>query len=151
MSFVKEIREAIGDGRPLLLAGTALLLTDPDEKLLLVRRADDDTWGLVGGYLEIGETPEDAARREAKEETGFVVADVDLFGVFAGPDIYHDYDEGRVYGVTVVYTGRAAGGAPKVQPEEVKEARFFAPDALPATLERSTGPILARYREAARR
>jgi ADP-ribose pyrophosphatase YjhB (NUDIX family) len=147
MSFVKEIRAAVGDDRPLLLAGTGLLLTDPDGRLLLVRRADDDTWGLVGGYLEIGEGPEEAARREAQEETGFEAEGVELFGVFAGPEIYHDYDQGRVHGVTIVYTGRVAGGEPKIQPEEVKEARFFPLDALPPKLEQSAGPILARYRE----
>jgi 8-oxo-dGTP pyrophosphatase MutT (NUDIX family) len=37
-------------------------------------------WGLVGGHVEPGETPEDAARREVREETGFAVGNLTPFG-----------------------------------------------------------------------
>ena len=145
MTFVLEVREAVGDDRPLLLAGTGLIVLDSDGRLLLQRRTDDDTWSLVGGYLEIGETPEESARREAKEEVGLELGELELFGVFAGPEVYHDYDQGRVYGVTIVYVARDVAGEPRADQEEAKEARFFGLDELPAKLERVTAPLVERF------
>ena len=99
MSYVEELRAAVGE-RPLLLAGTGLLATDPAGRLLLQRRSDDGTWSLVGGYLEIGESPAEAVRREAQEEVGLELGEVRLYGVFASPEFFHDYpQDGRVYSV----------------------------------------------------
>ncbi len=145
MTFVLELREAVGDGRPLLLAGTGLIVLDREGRVLLQRRTDDDTWSLAGGYLEIGEEPEEGARREAKEEVGLELGELELFGVFAGPEYYHDYDQGRMYGVTIDYIARDAAGKPKADQDEVKSTRFFALDDLPETLERTTRPILERF------
>ena len=145
MTFVLEIREAVGDDRPLLLAGTGLIVLDPDGRLLLQRRTDDDTWSLVGGYLEIGEAPEDAARREAQEEVGLDLGELELFGVFAGPELYHDYDRGRVYSVTIAYVARDVTGEPRADQDEVKGTRFFGLDELPETLEHVTRPLVERF------
>lgn len=51
------------------------LLVDPADRLLMLRRAPDTTlgpgqWGLPAGKIEPGETPEQAARREMREEIG---------------------------------------------------------------------------------
>ena len=46
-----------------------VLLVDPDGQVLLARRRDGQGWSLPGGHIEDGETPEQAARRELKEET----------------------------------------------------------------------------------
>ena len=52
-----------------------IIFTDPDGAVLLLRRGDGgtypDTWGLPAGKIEDGETPEQAARRETLEETGY--------------------------------------------------------------------------------
>lgn len=150
MTFVLEVREAVGDDRPLLLAGTGLIVLSRDGRLLLQRRSDDDTWSLVGGYLEIGEAPEDAARREAQEEVGLDLGDLELFGVFAGPELYHDYDQGRVYSVTIAYVARDVSDEPKADHDEVKATRFFSLDALPEKLEHVTRPLIERFIEAER-
>lgn len=150
MTYVLDVRKAVGDDRPLLLAGAGLIVLDREGRVLLQRRTDDDTWSLVGGYLEIGELPEDAARREAKEEVGLDLGELELFGVFAGPDIYHDYDQGRVYGVTIIYVARDVAGEPEADHDEVKATRYFALDALPDRLESTTRPVLARFTASAR-
>lgn len=57
--------------------GARIVLIDPDSRLLLLHfrysdgpLAGSDYWGLPGGGIETGETPEDGARRELREETG---------------------------------------------------------------------------------
>ena len=145
MSYVLEMREAVGEGRDLLLAGTGLIVLDPEGRLLLQRRSDDDTWSLVGGYLEIGESPKEAARREAMEEVGLELGELELFDVVAGREIYHDYAQGRVYPVTLVYVARNVMGEPKADQDEVKSTRYFALDALPEKLEHVTRPVLERF------
>ena len=46
----------------------------PGSALLLMQRSDNGSWGLPGGYVEIGETVSAAAVREVQEETGVAVA-----------------------------------------------------------------------------
>ncbi len=62
-----------------------VLLVDPDDRLLLVRLVSPDTgvafWAPVGGGIEPGETPAQAAVREVAEETGFE-------GLALGPQVY---------------------------------------------------------------
>jgi 8-oxo-dGTP diphosphatase len=57
--------------------------------VLLIRRASSPYKGcyaLPGGFVDIGETVEDAARRELAEETGVKVGDITLIGVYSRPD-----------------------------------------------------------------
>lgn len=53
-----------------------------DGRLLAIRRADNGTWELPGGVLELEETPEDGVRREVLEETGIQVEVAELTGVY---------------------------------------------------------------------
>jgi 8-oxo-dGTP pyrophosphatase MutT (NUDIX family) len=58
---------------------------DRDERVLLVRRTDDRTWGLIAGWVEPGEAPHETVVREFAEETGYDVVVDALVGVFARP------------------------------------------------------------------
>jgi ADP-ribose pyrophosphatase YjhB (NUDIX family) len=53
-----------------------------DGRLLAIRRADNGTWELPGGVLELDEAPEDGVRREVWEETGIHVEVDQLTGVY---------------------------------------------------------------------
>jgi 8-oxo-dGTP pyrophosphatase MutT (NUDIX family) len=146
LTYVAELRESVGD-RPVLLPGVALLAFDADGRLLLQQRVDDGTWSLVGGLLEIGESPEAGMRREAAEEVGLQVGDLELCDAVGGADYYHDYPgQGRVYGVTAVY--RVTGLRDQARPdrEESRAATFFRLADLPTELERTTRLILERQR-----
>ena len=62
---------------------------DAEGMLLLVRRRNSPFAGalaLPGGYVEVGETVEDACRRELLEETGIRVGRLHLVGVYSAPD-----------------------------------------------------------------
>jgi 8-oxo-dGTP diphosphatase len=61
---------------------------DPGGRLLLIHRKNPPFRGqyaLPGGYVEYGETTEQAAARELAEETGLVAVDLSLIGVYSDP------------------------------------------------------------------
>jgi 8-oxo-dGTP pyrophosphatase MutT (NUDIX family) len=54
------------------------LLVDEEGKMLLEHRSDDLLWGIPGGWVDVGEGPEDAVRREFIEEANLVVEPVEV-------------------------------------------------------------------------
>jgi glycerol 3-phosphatase-2 len=112
------------------------------EEVLLMRRSDNGHWGLPGGFVEIGESVADAARREVAEETGWSVALGPLIGVYSNPETHVvDYGtakgpgpqgaERRVQIVNLCFHATALEAGEMTTPEETLEMGFFAVDALP--------------------
>jgi ADP-ribose pyrophosphatase YjhB (NUDIX family) len=94
-----------------------------DGAILLVRRAIEPrigTWVFPGGFMDLGETAEEAAVRETREEAMVEVEELRLVGVYtrSGPGV-----------VVIVYEARALG-AGEAGPE-CSEVGWFAPDAIP--------------------
>ena len=71
--------------------------------IVLVRRKDAprDKHAIVGGFVEVGETMEDAVRREVKEETNLDVTDIELFTIYSDPQ-----RDARRHTVSAVYKGK---------------------------------------------
>jgi 8-oxo-dGTP diphosphatase len=70
---------------PLLTVDTLILY---EGKIVLIKRRNPpyrDHFALPGGFVEVGETVEAAAAREAKEETGLDIKLVKLLGVYSDP------------------------------------------------------------------
>jgi 8-oxo-dGTP diphosphatase len=79
-----------------------------EEGVVLIRRGSDPfegQWALPGGFVEVGETVEEAARREAAEETGLAVELAHLVGVYSEPD-----RDPRGHNVSVAFLARVLGG-----------------------------------------
>lgn len=109
-----------------------------DGKVLLIRRAVEPAlgqWALPGGFMEIGETPEEAALRELAEETGVEGKVKRLLGVV--------YQGSARYGsVVVMGFVLEASGEPRPG-SDAEEAGFFAPDASPPLAFASHRELLA--------
>ncbi len=101
-------------------------------------------WGIPGGSLEPGETLEEAARREAREEVGLEIAgQLHLFNVYSGKEQFYQYPNGdQVYGVCVVYWTREFHGRLKGEGEEVLEHKYYRIDHLPEAINPLDRPIL---------
>ena len=125
--YIHGLRPLIGHRKIILNAATTII--ERDGKILLQRRTDNGKWGLIGGLLEMNETYQEAALREAREETGLEIRLESFLG------IYHNHD--MVWGngdcahvVTAFFTAAVISGEPRVD-EESFELRFFGLEEIP--------------------
>ena len=90
---------------PLLAADTLIELADhPGRIVLIERRNPPHGWALPGGFVDVGETMEHAAMREAREETGLDVTLVCLLGCYSDPA-----RDPRGHTVSLVYVAHGRG------------------------------------------
>ena len=129
-----QLRDMEGKQRPVCPGCGRVLYYDPkvaaasiierDGKILLIRRAGDPgygLWSMPGGYVDRGEVVEEAAMREAREETGLEVEIDRLVGLFseAGHPV-----------MVAAFVVREVGGCLGPGPEAL-EVGFFPPEGLP--------------------
>jgi ADP-ribose pyrophosphatase YjhB (NUDIX family) len=130
-----EARTLEADHRPRLVCGSGHVtwrnprvvvgtLPVSGGDVYLARRAIEpalDRWTYPGGFLEVGESAQEGARRETEEETELRIEIGRLIGVYSRP---------HVGIVTIVYEATVVGG--RAEPAaETSEVRAFAPDDIP--------------------
>ena len=149
--YYRELRDLVGP-RPVILCGANVILVDGHGRVLLHHRTDNNAWGLPGGVTELGETLEDTAVREVREEVGLTCHKLTLFGVYSGPELYYRYPNGdEVHNVSISYLCRDFSGEIDVDPAEGKAAAFFGIDEFPSDISPPVRPIIEdlvrRYRD----
>jgi ADP-ribose pyrophosphatase YjhB (NUDIX family) len=89
------------------VVGADAAIFDSSGKILLMKRVDNSKWCLPCGLVEVGESPEQGAIREAREETGLEVKILELVGVYTRlPNIEY----GLYSLVSMVYLCEVTGG-----------------------------------------
>jgi uncharacterized protein len=124
--------------RGLRAAADVVIELAPDTVVLVRRRNPPLGWAIPGGFIEVGETAEQAAAREAFEETGLDVELVELFHVYSDPQ-----RDPRQHTLSVVFIARADGEP--VGGDDVAEARGFSEFDLPSEIAFDHLRILADY------
>lgn len=145
MSYLGELRKIVGH-RPLLSAAAASIVIN-NGKILLILRSDTQTWGVPGGGLELGESLDETARRELKEETGLSAGKVTLLTVLSGKDFYFVYPNGdMLYSVVSLFLAENVSGKPEITDGESLKLQYFDINDLPC-LESRTKAIINWLKE----
>ena len=100
---------------------TAIFSSDR-KKVLLIKRRDVPVWVLPGGGIEKDETPLQASKREAEEETGYKVEIIKQVGEY--------FPINKLSKHTFLFEGRISSGNSKIN-HEAKKIAFFELDQLP--------------------
>ena len=107
--------------------------------IILIKRAKEPFgWAIPGGFVDYGESLEDAARREAREETSLRVELSGQLGAYSAPD-----RDPRHHTISVVFLARAQG-KPQAR-DDALEVGVFTKEELPSSLAFDHAQILADY------
>lgn len=129
MGYISELRKFVGHKPLMVTAAMCIIYNEAENKILLEKRTDNGMWCVPGGAIELGETLEEALRREVKEETSLDIFNPRLFDVRANVHmVYPNQDE--VYYTDVVYLTTKYEGELKPDAES-KELRWVPLDELP--------------------
>ncbi len=126
MDYGSRMHELVGDGE-LILGAAVAFIEDGEGRILLVKRCDCGKWGVPGGLMEYGETFEQTAVREAREETGLDIGCRALLGVYSGFFSRHS----RTQPIVAAFIARAVGGELYCDHIETDELAWFAASDLP--------------------
>ena len=143
--FYYQNPDAPAPNRPVSVGVLAVI--EREGTLLLERRSDCGRWGLVGGAMEIDETPTAALRREVLEETGLVVSGETLMCVAADPSRIVHYPDGNTLRViSFVFEAAIKDFSTLQRSEESLDLQFFRPPEL-AELDviETARPLLCHY------
>ncbi len=121
------------------ITSVSVIATDLDDRLLLVRHSyGSRSWSVPIGGINRGEPPEDAARRELREETGCEPGQLQFVGV-QQECVHGAHNAIHVFAAKVQ-------GKPKPDNREIVEARFFPLHSLPEPLSQLTRRRLDMWR-----
>jgi 8-oxo-dGTP diphosphatase len=110
----------------------------PPGIVLIERKNPPYGWALPGGFVEYGESLEDAAIREAREETSFQIELLSQLHTYSDPD-----RDPRGHTISTVYVARGRG-SPKAQ-DDAKAIGIFTPEEIRFSLAFDHQKILADY------
>jgi 8-oxo-dGTP diphosphatase len=131
----------VGFGVMLMKNGKVLLgkrHVDPEKADSLLNGAA--TWTMPGGKMEFGETFEEAAKREAKEETGIDLENVKVICV-------NNEIMAQAHFVTIgLYSEKFQGEPQVMEPDEITEWQWFEIDKLPSPMYFPSAEVIDNYK-----
>ena len=121
---------------PRFAVSAGAIITDAHGRVLLLKHRfrPGAGWGMPGGFMEKGEQPEQALRRELREEVGLEIEKLELFTTRAFR---------RPRQVEIVFTARAVGDTDQLS-FEIQKAVWFSPDELLEVLSKDQAQLIRR-------
>lgn len=117
--------------RPIIAPGSAIVVMNNENEILLQLRSDTHDWGIPGGGMELGDSFEETARRELYEETGLIVKQLEVIGIASGKEFYYKFPHGdEIYNATVIFKAKNITGEIKKN-EESLELAYYPLESLP--------------------
>ncbi len=131
MSYITNLRKYVGH-EPLINIGATIIVFNDKNEILLNLRSDTNTWGIIGGGMEPGESLEQTAARELYEETNMTAERFELIDLLSGEELYFKYPNGdKTYTVIALYRAVNVSGELKTNDDESYKLRYFPLDNLP--------------------
>lgn len=143
--YIKWIRSHVGHEKIMLVHAGGCIFNDRGE-VLLQRRGDCDQWGFPGGTVELGETPQMAAVREVKEETGLDVVVGELIGIYTDFDVVCSNGD-QFQSILIAYELTVMGGDLFCDQQETKELKYFSLTDVPELFCKQHNDILRDVRK----
>lgn len=130
--YLRNLRAKIGHDLVLMPSASVLPL-DQQGRVLLCHQTEFGAWGTIGGAIDPGETPQQAAIREAREEAGIEVKLTGIAAALGGPGYTITYPNGdQCAYISTMFWARVIGGEPTADQDEVDELRWFSREELAA-------------------
>ena len=134
-NYIEWIRSRVGHEKIILIFAGGCIFNERGQ-VLLQKRGDSYKWGFPGGAIELGETPQMTAVREAKAETGLDVEAGSIIGVYTDPDIrYANGDQAQ--SIVIAYELIPVGGELYCDQAETLELKYFSKDEKPELFTKS--------------
>lgn len=116
--------------------GVVGAVLEKDGKILLVKEAENfdvGKWSHPAGWIDIGEDPTEAAKREVLEESGYEIELTGLLGIYSL--VRKDaaaYVSDTPHAIKLIFKGKLLNDRPKQLHEDVSETKWFAPEEIEA-------------------
>lgn len=129
INYITYLRKMVGDSMVVLNAANVIIVNEKNE-VLLQQRSDSLLWGLPGGLMELEDSIETCAIREAKEEMGVDVELTDFIGIFTNPMMrWRINDRAKV--ICYCFLAKIVRGTVHVGDDESVGFGYFSKDNLP--------------------
>ncbi|MBN8210924.1 NUDIX domain-containing protein [Bacillus sp. NTK071] len=134
MDYIQRLRSLVGNEKVIMVVSGAFIF-DEENRVLMQKRTDNGQWGFPGGFMELGESVVDTAKREVYEETGLILNELELFGIYSGPKYDKTFSNGdQVALVLISFISKKYSGDLIESNEESIHNKFYSLKELPKNI-----------------